>query len=86
MERASKTFEWTNESIELVKHFNYFWLNVEGAGCMKGGSKEIKEHKWFAGMDWDAVYRGQVMRPSNRRHVVVYRFIVIQLCIHSWVI
>lgn len=32
---------------------------------MKGGSKEIKEHKWFAGMDWDAVYHGQVRMPPK---------------------
>lgn len=30
------------------------------AGCMKGGSRTVKEHKWFAGMDWEAVFNGQV--------------------------
>lgn len=30
------------------------------AGCMKGGSRAVKEHKWFQGMDWEAVYNGQV--------------------------
>ncbi|CAN0566192.1 unnamed protein product, partial [Ectocarpus sp. 12 AP-2014] len=24
-------------------------------GCMKGGSRAVKEHKWFHGMDWEAV-------------------------------
>lgn len=27
---------------------------------MKGGSRSVKEHKWFSGMDWEAVYKGQV--------------------------
>lgn len=27
---------------------------------MKGGSRAVKEHKWFQGMDWEAVYNGQV--------------------------
>ncbi|CAM9103226.1 unnamed protein product [Discosporangium mesarthrocarpum] len=32
-------------------------------GCVKGGSKMVKEHKWFTGIDWDAVYNGQVDPP-----------------------
>ncbi|CAN0151670.1 unnamed protein product [Ascophyllum nodosum] len=37
------------------------WTNR--LGCVKGGAKTVKEHKWFAGMDWDAVFRGQVEAP-----------------------
>lgn len=33
---------------------------------MKGGSRSVKEHKWFSGMDWEAVYKGQV----GDKHVV----------------
>lgn len=32
-------------------------------GCMKGSSRSVKEHKWFSGLDWDAVYNGQVEAP-----------------------
>eukprot|EP00904_Undaria_pinnatifida_P006548 jgi/Undpi1/3022/HiC_scaffold_14.g06399.m1 len=32
-------------------------------GCMKGGSRSVKEHKWFNGMDWEAVYKGQMEAP-----------------------
>ncbi|CAM9381802.1 unnamed protein product [Choristocarpus tenellus] len=32
-------------------------------GCMKGGPQMIREHKWFVGMDWNAVYNGQVSAP-----------------------
>ncbi|CAM9987587.1 unnamed protein product [Ectocarpus sp. 6 AP-2014] len=32
-------------------------------GCMKGGSRAVKEHKWFHGIDWEAVYNGQVEAP-----------------------
>lgn len=35
------------------------------AGCMKGGSRAVKEHKWFQGMDWEAVYNGQVKQYSQ---------------------
>ncbi|CAM9816494.1 unnamed protein product [Chrysoparadoxa australica] len=32
-------------------------------GCVKGGSRAVKEHKWFAGIDWDAIYNGQIEPP-----------------------
>lgn len=35
------------------------------AGCVKGGSKSVKEHKWFADVDWEAVYNGQVIDYSS---------------------
>ncbi|CAM9168424.1 unnamed protein product, partial [Phaeothamnion confervicola] len=32
-------------------------------GCLKGGAKTVKEHKWFEDLDWDAVFAGQVEPP-----------------------
>lgn len=34
---------------------------VNMAGCVKGGSRMVKEHKWFTDIDWEAVYNGQVL-------------------------
>lgn len=34
------------------------------SGCVKGGSTSVRQHKWFAGMDWDAIFNGQVQYPT----------------------
>ncbi|KAJ3182552.1 hypothetical protein HDU85_002651 [Gaertneriomyces sp. JEL0708] len=32
-------------------------------GNLKGGSEDIKRHKWFKGVDWQALYDGRVQAP-----------------------
>ncbi|ORZ30315.1 camp-dependent protein kinase [Catenaria anguillulae PL171] len=32
-------------------------------GNLKGGSKDIKMHKWFAGLDWNKLYNRQIPPP-----------------------
>ncbi len=32
-------------------------------GCMKGGTKTVKAHKWLSGVDWSAVYNCQAQVP-----------------------
>jgi hypothetical protein len=29
-------------------------------GCIKGGGRAVREHKWFDGLDWDALYEGKL--------------------------
>lgn len=32
-------------------------------GNLKGGAADIKEHKWFKGVDWDELYNRQIASP-----------------------
>lgn len=32
-------------------------------GCLKGGTQDVKRHKWFAPIDWDALLRKDVPPP-----------------------
>ena len=32
-------------------------------GCLKGGAEDIKKHKWFAGLDWQALFNRQATAP-----------------------
>lgn len=32
-------------------------------GCKRAGSEEIKNHKWFQGVSWEAVYRREIPPP-----------------------
>lgn len=32
-------------------------------GCIRGGGEAVKEHKWFEGMDWEALYAGRIEPP-----------------------
>ncbi len=32
-------------------------------GCKKNGADDIKNHKWFEGVDWDAIYQKKVQPP-----------------------
>ena len=32
-------------------------------GCTKGGGESVREHKWFSGLDWDALAAGRVEAP-----------------------
>ena len=29
-------------------------------GNLKGGADDVKKHKWFKGLDWDALYNKQI--------------------------
>lgn len=32
-------------------------------GCLKNGAKDIKNHRWLASTDWDALYHKRVRAP-----------------------
>jgi protein kinase X len=32
-------------------------------GCLQHGADDIKQHKWFKGIDWNAMYHRQVKPP-----------------------
>jgi len=32
-------------------------------GCLKGGAEDIKKHKWFSGLDWQALFNRQATAP-----------------------
>ncbi|ORY57390.1 kinase-like domain-containing protein, partial [Leucosporidium creatinivorum] len=32
-------------------------------GNLKGGALDVKNHRWFEGVDWDAVYRKEIRAP-----------------------
>lgn len=32
-------------------------------GCMRAGASDVKEHRWFARLDWDAVFACNVPPP-----------------------
>jgi len=32
-------------------------------GCMRGGAADVKQHPWFAGLDWDALYHKRMTGP-----------------------
>jgi len=32
-------------------------------GCLRGGPNDIKNHKWFSGLNWESIYH-QTIRPS----------------------
>lgn len=32
-------------------------------GCIRGGAASVKSHKWFARLDWDAVFNRQIPSP-----------------------
>jgi protein kinase A len=32
-------------------------------GNLKGGSKDIKSHKWYAGLDWGKLFQRQIPPP-----------------------
>jgi hypothetical protein len=33
------------------------------AGNLRGGSDDIRKHKWFKGLDWEAVLRCEIQAP-----------------------
>jgi protein kinase A len=52
-----RTFDKNAKS--LVKHLLVSDL-TKRYGNLKGGVNDIKTHRWFAGMDWDALYRKEI--------------------------
>jgi hypothetical protein len=43
-------------------------LNIsERLGCLKGGLKDLKRHKWFAEIDWDKLAKKE-LKVSRRLH------------------
>lgn len=32
-------------------------------GCLRGGAEDIKQHKWFSGLDWDVVLQRGIYPP-----------------------
>ena len=47
-----------SDPFELANFFLVFY-----AGSGKGGAKQIKEHAWFAGFDWDALENRNMTAP-----------------------
>lgn len=40
----------------------------DAAGCLRGGSEDVKKHKYFSRVDWDAVFN-QTDTPPYLPHV-----------------
>jgi hypothetical protein len=45
-------------------------------GCIKGGGRAVREHKWFDGLDWDALYEGklEVLQHTDITHTAVLSY------------
>ncbi len=53
---------FTNEAKDLIKRL-LVADRTKRLGCLRGGATDIKEHPWFARMNWDALYNCQVTAP-----------------------
>lgn len=59
--------------VEFPDHFDPYakdlikkLLNIdrsERLGCLKGGAEDIKAHRWFKSLNWDALYQRKITPP-----------------------